>query len=101
METTYNLPDDTREDLQMLIEPMASNGQEPTGSMGADIPLAVFSEKSQLLYAYFKQLFAQVTNPAIDPVREELVMSLMTFIGNPGNSPEQPSDQAVASNPLQ
>ena len=75
----------TREDLQMLIEPMASNGQEPVGSMGADTPLAVFSEKNQLLYSYFKQLFAQVTNPAIDPVREELVMSLMTFIGNRGN----------------
>jgi glutamate synthase domain-containing protein 2/glutamate synthase domain-containing protein 1/glutamate synthase domain-containing protein 3 len=75
----------TREDLQMLIEPMASNGQEPVGSMGADTPLAVLSEKNQMLYCYFKQLFAQVTNPAIDPVREELVMSLMTFIGNPGN----------------
>ena len=75
----------TREDLQMLIEHMASNGQEPVGSMGADTPLAVLSEKNQLLYSYFKQLFAQVTNPAIDPVREELVMSLMTFIGNPGN----------------
>ena len=75
----------SREDLQMLIEPMASRGQEPVGSMGADTPLAVLSEKNQLLYSYFKQLFAQVTNPAIDPVREELVMSLMTFIGNPGN----------------
>jgi hypothetical protein len=53
--------------------------------MGADTPLAVFSEKNQLLFGYFKQLFAQVTNPPIDPVREELVMSLMTFIGNPGN----------------
>jgi len=75
----------TREDLQMIIEPMASTGYEPVGSMGADTPLAVFSEKTPLLYNYFKQLFAQVTNPAIDPVREELVMSLMTFIGNPGN----------------
>jgi len=75
----------TREDLQMLLEPMAARGQEPVGSMGADTPLAVFSEKPQLLYSYFKQLFAQVTNPPIDPVREELVMSLMTFIGNPGN----------------
>jgi len=75
----------TREDLQMVLEPMASTGQEPVGSMGADTPLAVLSEKNQLLYGYFKQLFAQVTNPAIDPVREELVMSLMTFIGNPGN----------------
>ncbi len=75
----------SREDLQLLLGPMASDGQEPMGSMGADTPLAVFSEKKQLLYSYFKQLFAQVTNPAIDPVREELVMSLMTFIGNPGN----------------
>ncbi len=75
----------TREDLQMLLEPMASTGYEPVGSMGADIPLAVLSENGPLLYNYFKQLFAQVTNPAIDPVREELVMSLMTFIGNPGN----------------
>jgi len=75
----------TREDLQVLIEPMAANGQEPVGSMGSDTPLAVFSEKSQLLFSYFKQLFAQVTNPPIDPVREDLVMSLMTFIGNPGN----------------
>jgi len=75
----------SREDLQVILEPMACEGHEPVGSMGADTPLAVFSEKNQLLYAYFKQLFAQVTNPAIDPVREELVMSLMTFIGNPGN----------------
>jgi glutamate synthase domain-containing protein 2/glutamate synthase domain-containing protein 1/glutamate synthase domain-containing protein 3 len=75
----------SREDLQTIIDPMASKGQEPVGSMGADTPLAVLSEKNQLLYGYFKQLFAQVTNPPIDPVREELVMSLMTFIGNPGN----------------
>ncbi len=75
----------TREELQMILEPMASRGYEPVGSMGADIPPAVLSEKNQLLYSYFKQLFAQVTNPAIDPVREELVMTLMTFIGNPGN----------------
>ena len=75
----------TREDIQVILDPMASNGQEPVGSMGADTPLAVFSEKNQSLFSYFKQLFAQVTNPAIDPVREELVMSLMTFFGNPGN----------------
>ncbi|MDJ0912800.1 MAG: glutamate synthase large subunit [Desulfobacterales bacterium] len=75
----------TREDLQVILDPMACEGHEPVGSMGADAPLAVFSEKNQLLYSYFKQLFAQVTNPAIDSVREELVMSLMTFIGNPGN----------------
>jgi len=75
----------TREDVQMIVEPMASTGQEPVGSMGTDTPLEVLSEKSQLLYHYFKQLFAQVTNPPIDPVREELVMSLMTFIGNAPN----------------
>jgi len=75
----------TREDLQLIMAPMAEAGHEPVGAMGADTPLAVFSEKNQLLFGYFKQLFAQVTNPPIDPVREELVMSLMTFIGNPGN----------------
>ena len=75
----------SREDLQMILDPMASNGQEPIGSMGTDSPLAVLSEKNQLLFSYFKQLFAQVTNPPIDPVREELVMTLMTFFGNPGN----------------
>jgi len=75
----------TREDLKMIINPMASKAHEPVGSMGSDTPLAVFSEKPQLLYSYFKQLFAQITNPAIDPIREELVMSLMTFIGNTSN----------------
>jgi glutamate synthase domain-containing protein 2/glutamate synthase domain-containing protein 3 len=75
----------TREDVQLLLEPMAARGHEAIGSMGHDAPLAVFSEKPQLLYNYFKQVFAQVTNPSIDPIREELVMSLMTFIGNPAN----------------
>lgn len=73
----------TREDEKVILGTMAESGQEPKGSMGADQPLAVLSEKPQLLYWYFKQMFAQVTNPAIDPIREELVMSLMTFIGNP------------------
>jgi glutamate synthase domain-containing protein 1 len=73
----------TREDQKIILGTMASTGQEPKGSMGSDQPLAVLSEKPQLLYWYFKQMFAQVTNPAIDPIREELVMSLMTFIGNP------------------
>lgn len=73
----------TREDVADILAPMASLGHEPVGSMGADIPLAVFSHHPQLLFNYFKQLFAQVTNPAIDPIRERLVMSLMTFIGNP------------------
>jgi glutamate synthase (NADPH/NADH) large chain len=75
----------TREDLELVLRFMASKGQEPVGSMGCDTPLAVLSEKPQLLSAYFKQLFAQVTNPPIDPIREELVMSLMTFMGNPAN----------------
>ncbi|MBN1671802.1 MAG: glutamate synthase large subunit [Kiritimatiellae bacterium] len=72
----------TREDLDVILGTMAETGHEPVGSMGADQPLAVLSEKPQLLTWYFKQVFAQVTNPAIDPIREELVMSLMTFLGN-------------------
>ena len=75
----------TREDLRMIISPMASRGQEPVGSMGNDAALAVLSRRPQLLFAYFKQLFAQVTNPAIDPLREELVMSLMSFVGRQRN----------------
>jgi glutamate synthase domain-containing protein 2/glutamate synthase domain-containing protein 1/glutamate synthase domain-containing protein 3 len=71
----------TREDTQIILDSMAGKAVEPTGSMGSDQPLAVLSEKPQLLYWYFKQLFAQVTNPPIDPIREELVMSLMTFLG--------------------
>ncbi len=71
----------TREDINLILKPMAVDSEEPVGSMGADQPLAVLSEKPQLLFWYFKQCFAQVTNPAIDPYREELVMSLMTFIG--------------------
>ena len=73
----------TREDLRCILDVMASEGHEPVGSMGSDQPLAVLSERPQLLYWYFKQLFAQVTNPAIDPIREKLVMSLMTFLGSP------------------
>ncbi|KMQ49697.1 Glutamate synthase [NADPH] large chain [Chitinispirillum alkaliphilum] len=72
----------TREDEQMILNVMASSGNEPKGSMGSDQPLALFSENPKLLYWYFKQMFAQVTNPPIDPIREELVMSLMTGIGN-------------------
>jgi glutamate synthase (ferredoxin) len=71
----------TIEDLRLLMTPMALNGQEAVGSMGTDTPLAVLSDKPQLLFAYFKQLFAQVTNPPIDPIREELVMSVQTTIG--------------------
>ncbi len=71
----------TQEDLKFLMTPMAANGEEPVGSMGNDSPLAVLSSKNKPLYHYFKQLFAQVTNPPIDPIREELVMSLVSFIG--------------------
>ena len=75
----------TREDLEQIITPMAVDGKEPIGSMGTDSPLAVLSEQPQHLSSYFKQLFAQVTNPPIDPIRERLVMSLATFVGNNGN----------------
>ncbi|MCB1070341.1 MAG: glutamate synthase subunit alpha, partial [Kiritimatiellae bacterium] len=69
------------EDLRIIIGPMANKGVEPTGSMGVDTPLAVLSDRSQLTYNYFKQLFAQVTNPPLDAIREELVTSLLTNIG--------------------
>jgi glutamate synthase domain-containing protein 2/glutamate synthase domain-containing protein 1/glutamate synthase domain-containing protein 3 len=75
----------TDEDLRMILAPMASNGEEPVGSMGTDTPLACLSDKPQSLFNYFKQLFAQVTNPAIDPIREEMVMSLTSYIGNERN----------------
>jgi glutamate synthase (NADPH) large chain len=71
----------TIEELKMILAPMAANGQEPVGSMGTDTPLAVLSDKSPLLFNYFKQLFAQVTNPPVDPIREEMVMSAETTIG--------------------
>jgi glutamate synthase (NADPH/NADH) large chain len=71
----------TIEDLRLLLSPMAQNGKEPDGSMGTDTPLAVLSERPQLLFSYFKQHFAQVTNPPIDPLREELVMSLKMSLG--------------------
>ncbi|KZL20754.1 Ferredoxin-dependent glutamate synthase 1 [Pseudovibrio axinellae] len=71
----------TQEDIKLLMLPMATVGQEALGSMGTDTPASVLSDKSKLLYTYFKQNFAQVTNPPIDPIREELVMSLVSFIG--------------------
>ncbi len=71
----------TQEDIQFFLEPMARDGDDPIGSMGTDTPLAVLSDKAKLLYNYFKQNFAQVTNPPIDPIREELVMSLVSMIG--------------------
>jgi glutamate synthase (NADPH/NADH) large chain len=75
----------TDEDVRMLMTPMAVNGEEPLGSMGVDTPLACLSDKPQPLFNYFKQLFAQVTNPPIDPIREEMVMSLVSYIGREGN----------------
>jgi glutamate synthase domain-containing protein 2/glutamate synthase domain-containing protein 1/glutamate synthase domain-containing protein 3 len=71
----------TQEDLKIILAPMAENGEEAIGSMGNDAALPVLSNRPKVLYSYFKQLFAQVTNPPIDPIREELVMSLVTFIG--------------------
>jgi glutamate synthase domain-containing protein 2/glutamate synthase domain-containing protein 1/glutamate synthase domain-containing protein 3 len=71
----------TQEDLKFILAPMAQQGEESIGSMGNDSPLAVLSNKNKTLYSYFKQLFAQVTNPPIDPIREDLVMSLVSFIG--------------------
>ncbi len=71
----------TQEDIQFFLEPMARDGDDPVGSMGTDTPIAAFSDRPKLLYNYFKQNFAQVTNPPIDPIREELVMSLISMIG--------------------
>ena len=83
----------TREDLEVILIPMAQDGKEPTGSMGNDAALAVLSPRPQLLFNYFKQLFAQVTNPPIDPIREDIVMSLETDIGREGNLlGEKPED---------
>lgn len=73
------------EDIEYLVKPMAMEGKEPVGSMGTDIPLAILSDQPQHLSSYFKQLFAQVTNPPIDPIRERLVMSLTSYVGNNGN----------------
>src|ERR1700691_2266129 len=75
----------SEEDLCILIGPMAAKGEEPIGSMGTDVPLACLSDRPQPLFNYFKQLFAQVTNPPIDPIREELVMSLISYIGTERN----------------
>ena len=75
----------TLEDLELILRPMAETGHEPVGAMGNDAALACLSKRPRLLFDYFHQLFAQVTNPPIDPIREELVMSIMTYIGNQGN----------------
>jgi glutamate synthase domain-containing protein 2/glutamate synthase domain-containing protein 1/glutamate synthase domain-containing protein 3 len=75
----------SEEDLRVLLGPMGAKGEEPLGSMGTDVPLACLSDRPQSLFSYFKQLFAQVTNPPIDPIREELVMSLISYIGTERN----------------
>jgi len=75
----------TDEDMKMILLPMAEKGEEPIGSMGTDTPLACLSDRPQPLFNYFKQLFAQVTNPPIDPIREEMVMSLISYIGRERN----------------
>ena len=80
------------EDIDQTISPMAVNGQEPTASMGNDTPLAVLSDKPQILFNYFRQQFAQVTNPAIDSIREELVMSLTEYIGRVGSGILNPDE---------
>jgi glutamate synthase domain-containing protein 2/glutamate synthase domain-containing protein 3 len=84
----------TQEDLKLLMGPMAAAGDEPRGSMGTDTPLAVLSDRPQLVFSYFKQHFAQVTNPAIDPIREAMVMSLKAYIGGEGNILFELPDQA-------
>ncbi|MFH1791089.1 MAG: glutamate synthase central domain-containing protein, partial [Candidatus Omnitrophota bacterium] len=93
----------TREDLKVVIKPMAEEGKEPVGSMGNDTPPAVLSSKPQLLFNYFRQLFAQVTNPAIDPIREKLVMSLESFVGPEKNILDETaghSHKLIVKNPI-
>ncbi len=87
----------THEELRILLGPMAANGAEPIGSMGTDVPLAVLSERSRPLFEYFKQLFAQVTNPPLDAIREELVTAIGSSIGAEGNllSPEPTSVRQI------
>ena len=86
--------DYTQEDIDLILEPMARDGKEPVGSMGNDAALACRSHERRSLFDCFHQLFAQVTNPPIDPIREELVMSLMTYIGNDGNILEETPEHA-------
>ncbi|HEY1450638.1 MAG TPA: glutamate synthase central domain-containing protein, partial [Solirubrobacteraceae bacterium] len=93
----------TQEDLRVLLTPMARDGAEPVGSMGNDLSLAVLSEQAPPLFSYFKQLFAQVTNPPIDPIREEIVMSLATSLGSERNLFEETPEHAhklVLSQPI-
>jgi len=94
----------TQEDISFIIQPMIDAGQENSGSMGNDVALPVLSNRPKILYNYFKQLFAQVTNPPIDPIREEIVMSLVTFIGPKPNllgvDEENPMMRLEASQPI-
>jgi glutamate synthase (NADPH/NADH) large chain len=83
----------TREDLRVILGPMAGSGEEPIGSMGTDVPIAVLSDRPVTLFRYFKQQFAQVTNPPIDPIREDLVMSLVSCVGGEGNLLEETEGQ--------
>jgi glutamate synthase (NADPH/NADH) large chain/glutamate synthase (ferredoxin) len=85
----------TVEDVERILGPMLADGKEPVGSMGDDTPLAFLSSKPRLLYSYFKQRFAQVTNPAIDPIRERLVMSLDAFLGPRADLAEEPAAHAA------
>ena len=93
----------TREDLREILTPMADTAKEPIGAMGNDAPHAILSDKPQVIYNYFKQLFAQVTNPAIDPIREEIVMSLESYIGPQtnilGEAPQQ-AHKLFVRNPI-
>jgi glutamate synthase (NADPH/NADH) large chain/glutamate synthase (ferredoxin) len=93
----------TQEDLRVLLTPMARDGEEPVGSMGNDLALAMLSDQAPPLFSYFKQLFAQVTNPPIDPIREEIVMSLATMVGTQRNvfaeTPEH-AHQLVLDRPI-
>jgi glutamate synthase domain-containing protein 2/glutamate synthase domain-containing protein 1/glutamate synthase domain-containing protein 3 len=82
----------SEEDLRILLGPMGAKGEEPVGSMGTDVPLACLSDRPQPLFNYFKQLFAQVTNPPIDPIREEMVMSLISYIGTERNILDEAPD---------
>jgi glutamate synthase (NADPH/NADH) large chain len=94
----------TQEDFKFILEPMATQGEEATGSMGTDTPLPVLSEKNKPLFSYFKQLFAQVTNPPIDPIREEIVMSLISLVSpNPnllGFDDEEPTPRLEVMQPV-
>ena len=88
----------TQEDLRVLLTPMALSGEEPIGSMGTDTALAVLSDKPRLLYDYFSQLFAQVTNPPLDAIREELVTSMGSTLG-PGGQPAEGHARGVPADP--